>query len=401
MKNKKINLIKKTWVSYGYVIPYIVLYAVLLMLVSSGSWVYAEGPSVHIISPQSDALWVGTNKVDVHLEGLKPDAMCTVSFYLDGRMIKEFSTPPYTFDYDFGQVPKNRKLEVVVTERKKLIARKEISSFHVDDTQVVEVLQVVVPVVVTDSRGFYVDNLKKEDFIILEDGVQQDISYFSKSGKAGFHLVLLIDISSSMKDKIQKVKDVARDFLKALMGKDDKCLIVFFNHDVFEDNDFTGELNELDNAVSLAIPFGATALYDAIAYSVKMLKSIIGHNIIILFSDGEDNSSSIDPYTLISIVERTNSVIYSIGKKTYMEGYDQYQEVLKKISVSSGGMTFFLDDVNEVQKIYDAIRKDIDAQYLLRFSPKEKEKRNRFRSITVKLKNKKGCTVRAMKGYFH
>jgi VWFA-related protein len=151
----------------------------------------------------------------------------------------------------------------------------------------------------------------------------------------------------------------------------------------------------------IAIPFGATALYDAIAYSVKIMKSIIGHNIIILLSDGEDNSSAIDPYTLMNIVERSNSVIYSIGKKEYMNSFDQYQEILGKISVSSGGMTFFLDDVDEVRKVYEKIRRDIKAKFLLRFSPKDKERRSRFRKITVKMKNHKGYKVRTMKGYFY
>jgi Ca-activated chloride channel homolog len=186
-----------------------------------------------------------------------------------------------------------------------------------------------------------------------------------------------------------------------LMTRDDKAIIVFFNHEVFEDSEFTSDVDELDNALSIALPFGATALYDAIAYSVKLMKSIIGHNIIILFSDGEDNSSAIDPYTLINIVERSNSVIYSIGRKEYMDNYDQYQELLEKISTSSGGMTFFLDDVNEVQKVYHKIRKDIRAKFLLRFSPKDKERRNRFRKITVKMNNHKGYKIRTMKGYFY
>jgi len=258
----------------------------------------------------------------------------------------------------------------------------------------------VVPVVVTDRRGNYVANLKKDDFIILEDGVPQDVSYFSKSGKSTFHLALLIDISASMKDKIMKVKDVAKQFLKQLLSKDDRAIIVFFNHEVFEDSDFTNEITELDSALSIAFPFGATALYDAVAYCVKLMRSVIGHCIIILFSDGEDNSSAIDPYTLITIVERSNSVIYSIGKKMHMQGYDEYQELLRKISLSSGGMTFFPDDVRDVQKIYNRIRQDIRAQFLLRFSPKDKTKRNRFRKLTVKVKNKR-YKIRTMKGYYY
>lgn len=361
--------------------------------------VFAEKERVYFVSPQNDDLWVGIQMIEIKLENVKAEMLQVVSVYLDGRLIKEFSNPPYKFNYDFGQSPKNRKLEVMVALKNASPIRKEIFSYHLDDAQEVDVLQVVLPVAVTDGSGNYVSTLKQDDFIILEDGVPQQISYFSTSGKANFHLVLLIDISSSMKDKIQNVKSVAKNFLRELMGKEDKAIIVFFNQEVFEDNEFTNNLSELENAISVAFPFGATALYDAVAYSIKILKGNIGHNIIILLSDGEDNSSSIDPYTLIKMVQRSNAVIYSIGKKNYMEGSDQYQDLLKKISSTSGGITFLLDDMEQIQKVYQEIRKDIKAQYLIRFSPKDKTKRNRFREITVKLKKKRGYSVRTMKGY--
>jgi VWFA-related protein len=358
-------------------------------------------PRVRFISPVYDDIWIGIKEIEVKIENVKPEQIRSVSFFLDDRLIKELLEPPFRFKFNFGQVPKNRKLEVLVKLRNKKTLRKRLRSYHLDDSQVVEVLDVMVPVVVTDRSGNYVSNLKKEDFVILENGEPQEITYFSRSGKSSFHLALLIDISASMRDKISKVKAVAQQFLQQLMGKDDQALIVFFNHEVFEDSDFTNDINELENALSIAFPYGATALYDAVAYSVKIMKSIIGHNIIILFSDGEDNSSAIDPFTLTNIVKRSNSVIYSIGKKSYMQGYDQYQDTLRKISLSSGGMTFFLEDVKEVQRVYHKIRKDIKAKYLLRFSPKDKKKRNRFREITVKLKKRRGCKVRTMKGYYY
>jgi Ca-activated chloride channel family protein len=266
-------------------------------------------------------------------------------------------------------------------------------------------MQVVVPVVVMDRRGNYISGLQKDDFLILEDGVPQKISYFSTSGQSTFHLVLLIDISSSMKDKIADVKEIAKMFLRQLLREGDEAIIVFFNHDVFEDSDFTNNVEELDSSLSIAFPFGATALYDAIAYSVKLLKSIIGQNIIILFSDGEDNSSAIDPYTLMKIVERSNSVIYSIGRQ--IDNYNQYQDLLKKIANSSGGMPFFFEEVSDIQKLYQRIRQDIQAKYILQFAPKKNKPQNRFRKITVKLTTAaeerilKRHKIRTMKGYYY
>ena len=391
----------KKKITYFSTVRLIMLLTAMIAVLSLHIHLQGAVPSVSFISPKDDDIWIGNQKIEVQIKDIKPEALISVSVYLDGKLLKEFKSPPYRLKYNFGQVPKNRKLEVVVRPRNSLYSiRRDIRSYHLDDSQVVNVLQVVVPVVVTDRRGNYVANLKKEDFILMEDNVPQEITYFSKSGKSTFHLALLIDISASMKDKIVKVKEVAKKFLKQLMTKDDQAIIVFFNHEVFEDSEFTSEISELDSALSIAFPYGATALYDAIAYCVKLMRSVIGHSIIILLSDGEDNSSAIDPYTLINIVERSNSVIYSIGKRLHMAGFDEYQELLRKISHTSGGMTFFLDDVDEVRKVYNKIRKDIKAQFLLRFSPKDKKKRNRFRKLTVKIKNKK-YKVRTMRGYYY
>ncbi len=370
-----------------------------------GSALQAASPRVRIVSPHDDGVWVGTKEIRVELRNIKPDQIKSVEVYLDGKLVKEFTKTPYRFKYNFGSNPKNRKLEALARtmDRKKL--RHVIRSYHTDDAHMVEVMQVPVPVVVTDTSGNYVNGLKKEDFILLEDGVQQDISYFSTSGKSTFHLALLIDISSSMKDKISEVKEVAKIFLKELLQKDDKAIVVFFNHEVFEDSDFTSDVDELSKSLSVAFPFGATALYDAVAYCVKLLKVNMGQNIIILFSDGEDNSSAIDPYTLMKIVERSNSVIYSIGRE--MDSYNQYHQLLKKIANSSGGITYFFNDVSDIDKLYRRIRRDIRAKYLLQFSPKIDKKLNRMRKIKVKLTDEaqrrigRKCRVRTQKGYYY
>jgi VWFA-related protein len=369
----------------------------------------SENPIIEIRNPKSNQVWLGVEKIDIDVKNIDLSNVRTLSVFLDGRLIKEFNTPPYSFKYNFGQSPKYSKLEVLATTRSETGRnqfRQFVRSYEADDFQTVNVMQVVVPLVVTDRRGNYIPGLKKEDFTILEDGQEQNVSYFSTSGKSRFHLALLIDISSSMKDKIAEVKQVARTFLKQLMRKEDKAIILFFNHDVFEDSEFTNDISELDSSLSVAMPFGATALYDAVAYTAKMFKSIIGQNIIILFSDGEDNSSTIDPYTLMKIVERSNSMIYSIGRG--MDVYTQYQDLLKKISTSSGGMTFFFDDVKDLEKLYNKIRNDIRAKYVLQFAPKNSTKQNRFRKIKVVL-SKKGIEkfgkrkvkIRTMKGYFY
>ncbi len=364
--------------------------------------IFSSTPRVWFASPQSDDIWIGKRKIEVKFRDIDPKKIRSVEIYLDGKFLKDLSAPPYIMDYDFGQIPKNRTLKMLVKDIHKIvILEREINSYQFDDARMVDVAQVVVPVVVTDQNGYYIKDLNKDDFIISEEGVDKEITYFDKKGKTKFNLVLLMDISSSMKDKIGDVKDAAKIFLEALITKKDKAIIVMFNHEVFEDTDFTNNIDELINSLSIAFPFGATALYDAVAYCTKLLKGIPGRNIIILFSDGEDNSSYIDPFTLIKRVERSNSVIYSIGKRTSFYDDIRYQDILKNISVSSGGITFLFDDISDIPTIYREIRRDIKAKYILQFKPHKKGKLKRFRKITVSVKGKKRYKIRTIKGYYY
>jgi VWFA-related protein len=370
-----------------------------MIFVSSNKLETQNKPEIFITSPPHEELWFGTMSINVKLENLPADTLHTMEIYLNGRLIREFKKSPYIFKYDFGKVPQNSSLKALLRINNQVISSAEIKSFPIDDAQEVDVTQILVPVVVTDYLGNYIADLEKEDFIILEENKPQTINNFSKKGKTEFHLALLIDISSSMKDKIAAVKDAAKRFLKELLTKSDKAIVVFFNHEVFEDSEFSNNVNELSNSISMAFPFGATALYDAVGYCLKLFKGMPGLNIIILLSDGEDNSSYLDPYTLIKKAERSNTIIYAIGQKNITYNVE-YQDILKKLTSSSGGMLFFIEDPVEIQKVYESIRSDIWAEYILEFSPNKNGKAKRYRQITVKLKNKK-YSIRTIKGFYY
>ncbi len=356
---------------------------------------------VAIDSPKKDDIWLGKREIRARLVSIEADAVKKVEFYLDGALIKEIAAPPYRFTYDFGANPKNRTLQVLVRGIESVLKVREIRSFPIDDFQEVEVSEMVVPVVVTDRKGNYIENLKKEDFVLEVDGHIRPITYFGHSGDTRSHMMLLIDISFSMKDKIGRVKKAAKVFLQELMTPGDRAMVVFFNDEVFEDTEFTDKLQDLEESLEVAIPYGATALHDAVMYALKMLKSIPGHNIIVLFSDGEDNSSYVDPFTLVKRVEKSNAVIYSIGKKMAAEEPDEYQMLLEKISSRSGGQTFFMEDAKDIEKVYSNIRRDIKAQYILQFSQQYLQQLNRFHNVTVRLKDEKNYSVRTIKGFYY
>ncbi len=363
-----------------------------------------SNPEMKFTSPENNEVWVGERIIALKISGLEQKEIQSVEIFLDGKFLKELNNPPYSLKHNFGNSPRNRVLKAILRDHEGVLLREEISSYKFDDVQSVNVIEMAIPIAVLDRNGNYVKGLSKDNFELYEDNKLIEISYLNliNKRKGDFHLILLIDISSSMKDKMDYIKDAAKMFLEDLMKKNDKAIVIFFNHEVIEDTDFSSDINELVNSISLAFPFGATSLYDSIAHCINLVKGVSGRNIIVVFSDGEDNSSFIDPYTLMKKAEKSNTEIYSIGKRTYsLSSDDQYKTLLEKISRSSGGIPFFFDHVSEVKKVYRKIRKDIQAKYLLYFSPQKRGKIKTFRKIKVKLKNTKRYKIRTVKGFYY
>jgi len=354
-----------------------------------------ERAEVVFLSPQEDLMWVGDRQITMTVKNIEPGDVRLVELFLDGRLLKEFRAPPYTLTHHFGTRGQNRVLRAAARgEGNKLLARGILRSFQVDDEQTVEVKRVVVPVVVKDRKGNYVRGLKKEDFLLSVDGKPGEISFFSTRGTAQFNMVQVIDISTSMRFKIHDVLDAAKDFMETLMTPGDKGNFVFFNHIVFDFPGFTGDMKELNERLELQSPAaGETALYDAVAQTLNLMSKTRGWNIIVIFSDGKDNSSYIDPYSLIEKVRKSSVVVYAIDNYV-----NRSENVLAEICKISGGMTFPLDSVKKTRRVYEKIRADIHAQYILYFDASSFGGRFRFHPLTVTVKNK-DYDIRTIKGY--
>lgn len=361
--------------------------------------------AVVFLSPRAGDVWTGKQKIEVEVTHVPAGSPVKVEIYLDGQLLTVLNKRPYVYTHDFGTGARHRTLKVLVKDhRAQTIARGTLFSMEVDDTQEVEVRQVVIPVVVKDKKGNYIRGLDKTDFRLSVDEVEQEISYVKKSGAMQFNMVLVIDISGSMQFKLRKVVEAGRDFLKKLMAPNDRGAVVFFNEDVFEPSGLTPNLDQLLESLSLeSRAAGETALYDAVAYTVELLSGVRGWNMIVIFSDGGDNSSYIDPMSLVQKIKKSNTVIYAIRN---IPGEDEdpfYVNFVSNICSISGGMTFRLSDIAGTQKVYDRIREDIRAQYLLHFSPnhlKRGRRGNRFHTLEVTVK-KGDYRVRTLKGFHY
>ncbi len=171
---------------------------------------------------------------------------------------------------------------------------------------------VVLHVSVTDEHGQFVPGLKPENFRVFEDDSEQKISVVREED-VPVSMGLLIDNSGSMDDKREKVNAAALAFVKT-SNPDDEAFVAHFNDKYDFDRDFTSDLGELNKALEHAEPDGSTALYDATIASLEHLKSgYRDKKVLLIVSDGEDNSSHRNLASALQEAQKSSALIYAVG----------------------------------------------------------------------------------------
>ena len=145
---------------------------------------------------------------------------------------------------------------------------------------------VTVPIIATSRDGLYITDLRQDEFKISEDGVQQEIAFFGKVA-APFHVVLMLDTSSSTKDHLRQIQNAAFTFVQQLQPVD-RVKIISFDDKVNDLNEFTSDREVLRTAINSTRPGEGTKVYDAVELAINTLRKIRGRRAIVLFSDGMD-----------------------------------------------------------------------------------------------------------------
>ena len=262
----------------------------------------------------------------------------------------------------------------------------------------------VVNVICTVRKGRrYITDLKREDFEIYENKKQQNIEYFAfESGEEAqpLNIVLLVDTSGSVKDKLRFEQMAADAFLEeTLRPKKDLAAVVQFDSDINLVQDFTYDLKRLENSIEGISAGGATKLYDAIFLSVDdLLRHEVGRKLLVVLSDGADTQSLMKAEDAIEIAQRHDVMIFGIGVKGSRAGSDF--GTLKKFAERTGGL-FFNSKVSleELRRAFSAINQAIKNQYSLGYVSNNIGKSGSFRELKVKVK-RRGLKVGHRRGYY-
>ncbi|HWC96049.1 MAG TPA: VWA domain-containing protein [Candidatus Sulfopaludibacter sp.] len=265
---------------------------------------------------------------------------------------------------------------------------------------------VVCNTTVVDKSGHLVTDLKQSNFTVSENGTPQTISVF-KHEDVPVSLGLVIDNSGSMRDKRAKVAAAALALVKD-SNKDDEVFVVNFNDDAFLDlphnKEFTNDISEMEEALSRIDSRGGTAMRDAIRMSIDHLreKAHKTKKVLVVVTDGNDNSSVINLENLVKSAQQSEVLIYAVGLLSDEERREaaRAKKDLTVLTESTGGEPFFPKEISEVDRIAHQVAHDIRNQYTIEYSPTNAAMDGSYRKIQINVSGPGKLQVHTRSGYY-
>lgn len=310
---------------------------------------------------------------------------------------------------------------------------------------------VTLPVSVTDRDGRYIPNLKKEDFRLWEEGVEQNVAFFSSVDKP-FSVVLMIDTSGSTRFRLEDIQDAAITFINQLRS-DDRVMVVSFDDDVRVLSEFTSDRYRLRDAIRRTHPGNGTKLYDAVDMVMNQrLSRISGRKAIVLFTDGVDTTSNHGTYASnVRDAEELDALVYPVQYDTFMDvggmggggwpgssggstspvdilgrilggisvgrgggrgsgrgggggpgssrhEYETANRYLQELSERTGARGYQADSVQNLSSAFAQIAEELRRQYSLGYYPKSPAHAGERRQVRVKV-NQPNLAVRTRDSY--
>jgi Ca-activated chloride channel homolog len=285
-----------------------------------------------------------------------------------------------------------------------------------EDTDTLKTFEVRLPVTVTGKKDVLVKGLARGDFIVLEDGVPQEVTFFSdENSNPPVYVGVLMDTSPSTAGKLGFSKEAAKNFIYTVTRlRKDKAAFMTFDHEITLHQDFTDKLDLLDRSVDKVKKVGSqTALYDAVwQFTDEKLRNVPGRRVIVLITDGDDTFSRADLRDAIDLAQRTETTIFGISTKAGFLGSvpgveagtvkDKGDRFLTELCEQTGGQAFFTGNMLELEKAFTRISQELRGQYILTYRPANQNYDGRERKVEVRFRDGSktgGYQIRTKKSY--
>ena len=264
-----------------------------------------------------------------------------------------------------------------------------------------------VTVTVRDPQGHLVSNLEAADFVVREDGRAQAVLVFAPAARPeereelALNLGMLFDTSESMRKNLRLSQESAIRFLDAIPRARDLVLI-FFDEDIRISRYSSENQQGIFGRILETEGQGKTALHDAIAVYVSRVAATPGRKVLVLFSDGDDTTSSIPTNELRRMIRSTNVTIYPVafqGESRPGTGEAlRARAFLHSLAEMTGGRVFSPNASRELGAVYQTILDELGSQYVLGYVSDNPRRDGKYRPLSVEVR-RPGVRVRHRPGY--
>jgi VWFA-related protein len=268
----------------------------------------------------------------------------------------------------------------------------------------VQVNEVNLIFTVTDKKGRFITGLRRENFGLLDDGRPPvAVLRFSQQTNLPLRVGIMLDTSSSIRQRFQFEQDSAIEFLLQILHRNDRAFIEGFDIQTDIAQGFTNNVDLLNQGIRKLRPGGGTALYDALYKTCRdqmltLQEEGAVRRALIVVSDGDDNYSRAQQSDAIKMCQRSETIVYTISTNV-SPSKDKGDDILRTISEATGGMAFFPIKIEDVATGFRNIQEELRSQYSLVYRPADFKQDGSFRTIYLQAIDPR-YKVRASKGYF-
>jgi len=262
----------------------------------------------------------------------------------------------------------------------------------------VGVRMVEVYAAVLDKHGRHVPGLTPDRFEIAEDGRPQQIRVF-ESHSSALTTALVIDTTGSMSKELPRVKNAVLNLLGMMKPEDRVGLFTFTTH-LNVCQPFTQDRNRLVGALLHTRASGSTALFDSLTQLSPEVSKVSGKKVILLFTDGDDNSSVVTREAAILNAKKVGVPLYAVAQGEALAGRSLMHS-LREICQATGGMVFEVRKPDDLARVFQEIGRDLQNLYLLGYYPSSEDSGPKeWHSISLRLPQDQDLKVRAKEGYW-
>lgn len=262
---------------------------------------------------------------------------------------------------------------------------------------------------VTDPADNYVIDLDSADFAVYEDGIRQNLDFFTHQNLP-ISMVIMIDTSASMEEKLSVAQQAAIRFTKTLRPVD-LAQIVQFNDRATTLQPFTNDLAALEAAILETETSGPTALHNALYISLKDLTretnpTELRRRAVVMLSDGEDTASLVTDDQVVELAKKSEINIYAISLRPNRpqdrarQAFSQAEYLLTALARDTGGRVYFPTSLSELEAVYDRIAKELRTLYSVGYVSSNERRDGKWRRIVVRVPDREGVSVRHKLGYY-